>query len=1386
MRKVLLHKPPSLSYAVIIAWLAILPAYPGNHGAVIGEEGMAMSDASGLAANVAPVLTNIETDPLYYTSGSGAVVITNTLEVSDADNANLTSATVSIITNYKSSQDRLRFTNANNITGSFNVINGVLTLTGKSSVANYQAALRSVKYENTNTTTPNTSERTVQFRVYDGAAYSRTVSRKISYLPTAAISGGGDLCGSWQIAPIVVSLTGMPSWTITVRRSGGPAPLDTTIKGIRATPFSFQSNIAGTYTLINVADKNFASGIVKGTAAITYDLKPKAVISGQDTTCSEEEAILLVNLDGMPPYSITYLHNGGDARTVNDITNSEYILRVTGDGLYTLYSVSDQNRSGCVSGSGTVLYYAKPAALVSGSTSICRGETASLQVNLTGTPPWSFGYRRNDEPPFNICCESRAITYLPVNQEGHYTLTDVSDIHCTGTVSGSAQVTVKPSPDVTISGLLPAYKIDTGQILVTGSPAGGTFSGHGLYSSEGKTYFFPSAAGLGVHPIVYTYIDPGTGCYGYDTVQVAVLLAEATITFPGDRKFFCFNEAPFVVRADNIENSIGHFSISGGAGLTDNHDNTATIDPSKPGQSGEYILHYSYFRQGVWMSVHESFEIEYTSELRFIGFDRTTYCDNENAVKLNGNMSGGVFSGKAVYGNPGMGFFYQPSLSVPGPDTVYYSYTTTRGCALSVFSALVVLDAPNIDFTTEDSCVYSGSKDSIIFINRTTCQDSIVEWSWNFNDSGTQNTSTLKNPRHHYTEAQIHLIKLSATSLQQCMSSREIIINFGDAPAADFKWTSECFHAGQAIELLNTSGVQKGIINYNKWEFCSAHLCDSSLTQNAVFACQAPGDYEVILYVRTNYGCRDTSRKLMHIRPTYEMSGGSSYFEGFESGMAGWASSSDTPGVNSWTLGDPAKDPLGAAFTNCKGGKRIWYTRFTPVQENKEQSSYIVSPCFSFTGMQRPMIRFDLWRLFDGKRDGAVLQYTTDKGIHWYNAGGLNDGIKWYNTFDISGRPGGNSYGWSNIKDRTWVEARHSLDELRGLNDIQFRIAYGSDGTATDTYGLAFDNVWIGDRKKTTLMEHFTNTSDAMCKTADAELDALANSNPMDILDIQYHTSFPGNDPFNEQNKVDPRSRAALYQISDVPVTILNGDAGGNFHFDYSDKPLDTTLVKIQSLFDPLFSMHLSTNMMDEMLTADAELVPLDTITDRLITLHMAILEHLVTGVTGSNGDTEFESVLKTMLPDTSFSDDWYPGQGSKTISRKWSYKNTYNTDELRVVAFLQDENTGEVYQAAIDQYDIPLGINQHEAGDGTQANHFMLYPNPACNEVYIRFDDLPDRKSRADLYDSKGNLVYTIQLNCGALLHSIPVAGYPEGLYFMRITSENTYIGLQKLILVR
>ncbi|MDZ8188644.1 MAG: FG-GAP-like repeat-containing protein, partial [Nostoc sp. ChiSLP02] len=128
------------------------------------------------AVNDAPVVTATNT-PLAYTENDPAKIIDSGLTVTDIDSTNLNGATVSITSGFVAGQDILGFTAQNGISGSYS--NGVLTLTGSASIANYQTALRSITYQNTSDN-PSTTTRTISFILNDGSLNSTTTTRNIN------------------------------------------------------------------------------------------------------------------------------------------------------------------------------------------------------------------------------------------------------------------------------------------------------------------------------------------------------------------------------------------------------------------------------------------------------------------------------------------------------------------------------------------------------------------------------------------------------------------------------------------------------------------------------------------------------------------------------------------------------------------------------------------------------------------------------------------------------------------------------------------------------------------------------------------------------------------------------------------------------------------------------------------------------------------------------------------------------------------------------------------------------------------------------------------------------------------------------------------------------
>jgi large repetitive protein len=205
-----------------------------------------------VAVNDAPSLT-FSSGAITYVENDPGLAIDSGLLITDLDNTTLTGATVQISGNYVSGQDFLNFTTQNGITGSFNATNGTLTLTGTTTLANYQAALQSVTYFN-NSDAPDITDRTIQFQVNDGANLnnlSNFSSRTIQVTatpeaPIIQISNGSLLYREGDSAQPIdsgVVLSDLDSTTLV----GATVSVSNYVSGQDIIGFADQNGIAGSF-----------------------------------------------------------------------------------------------------------------------------------------------------------------------------------------------------------------------------------------------------------------------------------------------------------------------------------------------------------------------------------------------------------------------------------------------------------------------------------------------------------------------------------------------------------------------------------------------------------------------------------------------------------------------------------------------------------------------------------------------------------------------------------------------------------------------------------------------------------------------------------------------------------------------------------------------------------------------------------------------------------------------------------------------------------------------------------------------------------------------------------------------------------------------------------
>jgi len=139
-----------------------------------------------VALNFSPTLSGSST--ISYTGGQAPTVVNASIVVNDVDNVTLASATVRVASNYVNGDDFLTFTGnatTGNITSTFNFTTGTLTLTSagaSATIAQFQNALRLVKYENFNFT-PLVFPHSIAFNVSDGTGTSNTVTSTVNILP---------------------------------------------------------------------------------------------------------------------------------------------------------------------------------------------------------------------------------------------------------------------------------------------------------------------------------------------------------------------------------------------------------------------------------------------------------------------------------------------------------------------------------------------------------------------------------------------------------------------------------------------------------------------------------------------------------------------------------------------------------------------------------------------------------------------------------------------------------------------------------------------------------------------------------------------------------------------------------------------------------------------------------------------------------------------------------------------------------------------------------------------------------------------------------------------------------------------------------------------------
>jgi hypothetical protein len=731
----------------------------------------------------------------------------------------------------------------------------------------------------------------------------------------------------------------------------------------------------------------------------------------------------------------------------------------------------------------------------------------------------------------------------------------------------------------------------------------------------------------------------------------------------------------------------------------------------------------------------------------------------------------------------------------------------------------------------------------------------INKWSWDFDD-GTP-PSTSQDTSHDYNlpgagGPGLYNIQLDIESNQGCRASTNLGIRVGDVPVANYRFASICTNDKTMFYDLTIPGTISIIDKYT-WNFGDGDILTtagsnallpvpigthsgrtSGTYKNPTHNYLTPGPKSVMLTVETNDGCFNSITKTVTILlggTTVQPTQASPYLNDFDALVDDdWFRESKviSPvntlpvlfGENSWLRGTPN----GSTIKTAASGSRAWWTgenivgsSVVPPTYYQREASWVNGPCFDLTQLERPMVALDYWSDSEKNIDGAVLQYSTDGGLNWQLVGPLagepiDQGINWYNERGLPSNPGQNSsFGWTD-KQGKWKNARYNLDIIPKIDrdQVRVRVAFGSNDAneSSKTYdGFAFDNFFVGEKKRLVLMEHFTNASLSGSLVADNyvnnlysdQINLVRPGGQSDFNDIQYHISYSsaGSDLLNSDNPNDPNARASSYGVSQPPKTFIDGIR--NQVFDGTFTKLNRIEIDRRALSAPKFKLSLqelattNPNFINVQLTMVA-----DTIVNTPLIAQVALVEDNVVTPSGT-----FKNVLRKLLfgsdptkPDgITITQSFTVGQSAVRPQPPTEVQINVpisNSNNLKLIGFVQDKNTGEIYQSTI----LNIGSSgkvgstivglEPDPSAVVDLQDLQLYPNPANGKFNLGVPGIFPDGYIWKIADQRGIFVLTGDFT-GAVngIKSIDVSMLASGMYYVLIGAEGKVPVYRKLVVM-
>ncbi len=501
--------------------------------------------------------------------------------------------------------------------------------------------------------------------------------------------------------------------------------------GVVGNSFDPTSAGVGTHTITYTFTDEFGC-TNSATDDITVNPLPIVNPTSNSPLCQGETLTLGVNALPNATYSWTG-PNGFSASTQNtNIGNAQ----PNASGVYTV-QITDEN--GCINSQNiSIVINTTPIATATSNSPICQGETLNLNVGNIQGATYSWSGPNN----FNSNNQNPTLNNAQPNATGSYTVTITSPQGCTYDTTFSVVVNTLPQP--TIGNVNSPYCNTDPDVTFSLTPTGGTLTGNGI--SNGV--FSAATAGVGTHPITYTYTD-NNGCTNSTSVTVEVIPGTPVqIDMPDN---ICVYEDAIPFQANP---SGGSFLVNGAS--------APNFSPSLLG-NGIHTVQYTFVNNQGCVTTDEQ-QITVNPRPNLSIDVEPAYCTQNAIVPVNPSPLGGTLSGQGVQGN-GINL----GNLTPGTYTISYQFTDNNGCENTITEDFQLVQPPAPLVLAEDFCFQTFK-----FTNVTATTNPNIQSNWTF---GSQGTSQENNPVFEFNPAGQISVTLEITDEFGCKSDTTILIN---------------------------------------------------------------------------------------------------------------------------------------------------------------------------------------------------------------------------------------------------------------------------------------------------------------------------------------------------------------------------------------------------------------------------------------------------------------------------------------------------------------------------------------------------------------------------------------------------------------------------------